>query len=167
MGTESTGRNNPADTAVARAMSTDVDTQRPLLELVASQNKAVLATVKHDGRPQLSNVLYAWDPDTRIARVSVTADRAKTRNTARDPRVSLHVSAPDFWSYAVVEGDADLSAVAADPHDAATDELVDVYRTATGREHEDWEEFRRAMVDERRQVLRVRTDRVYGMAQLP
>lgn len=77
------------------------------------------------------------------------------------------MSAPDFWSYAVVEGDADLSTVAADPHDAATDELVDVYRTATGREHEDWEEFRRAMVDERRQVLRVRTDRVYGMAQLP
>ncbi|MFM1724298.1 PPOX class F420-dependent oxidoreductase [Rhodococcus sp. PAM 2766] len=148
-------------------MSTDVDAQRPLLDLVASQNKAILATVKRDGRPQLSNVLYAWDPDTHTARVSVTADRAKTRNAARDPRVSLHVSSPDFWSYAVVEGDAELSAVAADPHDAASDELVDVYRAATGREHEDWEEFRRAMVQERRQVLRVRTDRVYGMAQLP
>ncbi|MDH6676627.1 PPOX class probable F420-dependent enzyme [Rhodococcus sp. LBL1] len=148
-------------------MSTDVDTQRPLLDLVASQNKAILATLKRDGRPQLSNVLYAWNPGTRTARVSVTADRAKTRNAARDPRVSLHVSAPDFWSYAVLEGDAELSAVAADPHDAAVDELVETYRSATGGEHEDWDEFRRAMIDERRQVLRIHADRVYGMAGLP
>ncbi|RVW07469.1 PPOX class F420-dependent oxidoreductase [Prescottella agglutinans] len=148
-------------------MSTDVDTQRPLLDLVASHNKAILATLKRDGRPQLSNVLYAWDPDTRTAKVSVTADRAKTRNAARDPRVSLHVSADDFWSYAVLEGGAELSAVAADPHDAAVDELVETYRAATGHEREDWEEFRRAMVEERRQVLRVHADRVYGMAQLP
>ena len=148
-------------------MSIDVDTQRPLLDLVASQNKAILATLKRDGRPQLSNVLYAWDPDTRTARVSVTADRAKTRNAARDPRVSLHVSAPDFWSYAVVEGDAELSEVAADPHDAAVEELVTTYRMATGREHEDWDEFRRAMVEERRLVLRVHAEHLYGIAQLP
>ncbi|MFC9790935.1 PPOX class F420-dependent oxidoreductase [Rhodococcus sp. NPDC127528] len=146
-------------------MSTD--TQDPLLDLLAANSRGVLATVKRDGRPQLSNVVYAWDPDTRTARVSVTADRAKTRNAARDPRVSLHVSAADFWSYAVLEGDAELSAVAADPHDAAADELVEVFRAASGREHPDWEEFRRAMVDERRQVLRVRATRVYGMAQLP
>ena len=101
------------------------------------------------------------------ARVSVTADRAKTRNAARDPRVSLHVSATDFWSYAVIEGDAELSAVATDPHDAAADELVEVFRQAAGKEHDDWEDFRRAMVSERRQVLRVRATNVYGMAQLP
>jgi len=143
------------------------DDRRPLLDLVAAHNRAVLATIKRDGRPQLSNVIYAWDPGTQTARVSVTADRAKTRNAARDPRVSLHVSATDFWSYAVVEGDAELSAVAADPHDAAADELVDVFRLASGKEHEDWEEFRRAMVSEHRQVLRVRATKVYGMAQLP
>ncbi|MFC0447658.1 PPOX class F420-dependent oxidoreductase [Rhodococcus jostii] len=143
------------------------DDRRPLLDLVASHSRAVLATIKRDGRPQLSNVIYAWDPDTRTARVSVTADRAKTRNAARDPRVSLHVSATDFWSYAVIEGDAELSAVAADPHDAAADELVEVFRQAAGKEHDDWEDFRRAMVSERRQVLRVRATNVYGMAQLP
>ncbi|RVW06482.1 PPOX class F420-dependent oxidoreductase [Rhodococcus spongiicola] len=145
-------------------MSTEVSTPRPLLDLVASQNKAVLVTVKRDGRPQLSNVMYAWDPDTRTARVSVTADRAKTRNAARDPRVSLHVSSPDFWSYAVVEGDADLSPVAADPMDSTVGELVELYRGATGSEHEDWDAFRRAMVDERRLVLRISTERIYGMA---
>jgi PPOX class probable F420-dependent enzyme len=143
------------------------DDRRPLLDLVAAHNRAVLATIKRDGRPQLSNVIYAWDPGTQTARVSVTADRAKTRNAARDPRVSLHVSATDFWSYAVVEGDAELSAVAADPHDSAADELVDVFRLASGKEHDDWEEFRRAMVAEHRQVLRVRAAKVYGMAQLP
>ncbi|GCE41937.1 Pyridoxine 5'-phosphate oxidase, Rv1155 [Rhodococcus wratislaviensis] len=115
----------------------------------------------------MSNVIYAWDPGTQTARVSVTSDRAKTRNAARDPRVSLHVSATDFWSYAVVEGDAELSAVVADPHDAAADELVEVFRQAAGKEHDDWEDFRRAMVSERRQVLRVRATNVYGMAQLP
>lgn len=138
-----------------------------LLDLAAGQNRAVLATVKRDGRPQLSNVLYDWDPDTRIARISVTADRAKTRNAARDTRVSLHISAPDFWSYVVIEGAASLSDVAADPHDDATNELVDVFRRATGQEHEDWDEFRRAMVADRRQVLRVHTTHFYGMAKLP
>ena len=139
----------------------------PLLDLVAAGHQGVLATVKRDGRPQLSNVLYAWDPEAGVARVSVTADRAKTRNAARDPRVSLQVSAEDFWSYAVVEGEAELSAVALDPHDAAADELVETFRAASGSEHPDWEEFRRAMVSDRRQVLRVRATRVYGMARLP
>lgn len=146
-------------------MSTDADPR--LLDLVAAHSRGVLTTIKRDGRPQLSNVVYDWDPGTLTARVSVTADRAKTRNAARDPRVSLHVSAADFWSYAVVEGDADLSAVAADPHDPAVDELIDVYRRATGTEHPDWDDFRRAMVAERRQVLRLHTRRVYGMASLP
>lgn len=137
-----------------------------LLDLVAARHQGVLATVKKDGRPQLSNVLYVWDPEEGVARVSVTADRAKTRNAARDPRVSLHVSAEDFAGYAVLEGDAGLSAVALDAHDAAADELVATYRAATGGEHPDWEEFRRAMVADRRQVLRVRVTKVYGMAGL-
>jgi PPOX class probable F420-dependent enzyme len=143
------------------------DDEQALLDLVAGGNKGVLATLRRAGRPQLSNVLYAWDAATRTARVSVTADRAKTRNAARDPRVSLHVSAPDFWSYAVLDGTAELSDVAAGPHDAAADELVDTYRAAAGREHPDWEEFRATMVAERRQVLRVRAERVHGMARLP
>ena len=146
-------------------MSADPDPR--LLDLVAAHTRGVLSTVKRDGRPQLSNVLYTWNADTRTARVSVTAGRAKTRNAARDPRVSLHVSADDFWAYAVVEGDAELSAVATDPHDEATDELVALYRAATGGEHPDWEAFRRAMVTERRQVLRINATRVYGMAELP
>ena len=138
-----------------------------LLAVISNNSLGVLATIKRDGRPQLSNVIYAWDPDTGTARVSVTAERAKTRNAARDPRVSLQVSADNFWSYAVVDGDAELGAVAADPHDAAADELVAVYRAAGGGEHSDWEAFRRAMVTEHRRVLRIHATRVYGMAELP
>ncbi|MEV0945083.1 PPOX class F420-dependent oxidoreductase [Rhodococcus sp. NPDC049939] len=149
-------------------MSLDVnEAKRPLLDFVATHKRAVLATIKRDGRPQLSNVVYAWDPDTHTARVSVTADRAKTRNAIRDPRVSLHVSAPDFWSYVVVEGDAELSEVTTDPHDAAADELVEVYRLVSGGEHENWDEFRRAMISDRRQILRVRATHVYGTTQTP
>ncbi|MFE6968652.1 PPOX class F420-dependent oxidoreductase [Isoptericola sp. NPDC057653] len=147
--------------------TTGTDEQRALLALVADGHQGVLTTLRREGRPQLSNVLYAWDAESRTARVSVTADRAKTRNAARDPRVSLHVSAPDFWSYAVLDGTAELSDVAADPHDAATDELVETFRVAARQEHPAWEEFRRAMVADRRQVLRLRVDRVYGMARLP
>jgi len=132
-----------------------------LLDLVRSTHKGVLVTLKADGRPQLSNIMYAADGDT--IRISITATRAKTRNAQRDPRVSLHVTAPDFWSYAVVEGSADLTPVAADPTDATVDELVALYRSLQG-EHPDWDDYRRAMVDDQRLVLRLPIERVYGMA---
>ena len=88
----------------------------------------VLATIKGDGRPQLSNVGYSYDPEAQLIRVSVTADRAKTRNLERDPRVTLHVASKDFWTWVAVEGTADLTPVAADPHDATVEELVTYYR---------------------------------------
>ena len=122
---------------------------------------AVLTTLKHDGRPQLSNVVYQLDTDD-VFRVSLTATRAKYHNMVRDPRVSLHVARPDFWAYVVFEGNADLSPVAADPADATVDELVALYR-AIGGEHPDWAEYRAAMVADRRVVLRLRPTHVYGM----
>ena len=122
----------------------------------------VLITLKADGRPQSSNVMYAVGGDGMV-RVSLTDTRAKTRNLRRDARASLHCLADDFWSYVVLEGDADLTPVAADPHDATVDELVDVYRQLQG-EHEDWEDYRRAMVADQRLVLRLRPTHAYGMA---
>ena len=85
-----------------------------------------------------------------MVRVSITADRAKYKNLVRDPRApSLHVTREDFFAYVVLEGDVELSAIAAAPDDAAVDELVDVYR-AMGGEHHNWDEFRDAMVTDRR-----------------
>lgn len=133
----------------------------PLLKLLTDQHKGTLVTLKRDGRPQLSNVLYAFDPATRLIRVSVTDTRAKTRNARRDPRVSLYVTSPDFWSYLVAEGTAELTPVATDPNDATVDELVDLYRSISG-EHPDWTDYRTAMVTERRLVLRITVERLYG-----
>ena len=94
--------------------------------------------------------------------VSVTDSRAKVRNVRRDPRVSIHVTADDFWSYAVLEGDAELTPVAASPGDATVDELVEYYRALNG-EHPDWDDYRAAMVDDQRLVLRLRPTHAYGM----
>lgn len=134
-----------------------------LLALLAGTNSGVLTTLKRDGRPQLSNVGFAFDTDRRLIRISVTDGRAKTANLRRDPRASFYVSSADFGAYAVAEGDAELTAVAADPNDAAVDELVDLYRKIAG-EHPDWDEYRAAMVAERRMVVRLPVARVYGMA---
>lgn len=134
-----------------------------LAALLKDRDLGVLATLKRDGRPQLSNINYHFDADRRLVRISVTADRAKTRNLARDPRASLHVSAPDGWSWAVAEGTAELSAVAADPHDATVEELVGVYRDIRG-EHPDWDDYRRAMVADGRVVVRLHVERLYGQA---
>ncbi|GAB3309912.1 TIGR03618 family F420-dependent PPOX class oxidoreductase [Epidermidibacterium keratini] len=124
---------------------------------------ANLATIKRDGRPQLSIVSYAYDPDTSTFRISVTADRAKTANLRRDPRASLLVAGDNRWQYAVAEGTAQLGEIAREPNDGAADELVDLFRTLAG-EHPDWDEFREAMVEEGRLVLRVVADRAYGAA---
>jgi len=133
-----------------------------LHDLVASKHQGVLVTLKRDGRPQLSNVAYVLGDDD-VVRISVTEDRAKTANLRRDPRASLHVTRDDFYAYAVVEGTARLMPVAEDPHDATADALVDYYRAVAG-EHEDWEDYRRAMVTDRRLVVEVPVERLYGMA---
>ena len=134
-----------------------------LLDLVRAHHRGVLVTLKRDGRPQLSNVGHHLDEAGEVLRISVTDDRAKTRNLRRDPRATYHVTTADLGAYAVVEGTATLSDVAADPHDATVDELVQLYRDLAG-EHSDWAEFRAAMVADRRLVLRVSVDRVYGWA---
>lgn len=96
-------------------------------------------------------------------RISVTGDRAKTRNVRRDPRVSLSVSSSDFWSYVVLEADAEVSPVATEPDDATVDELIDLYRSIRGEEHPDWQEYREAMVEQQRQVLSFTVQRSYGL----
>lgn len=132
------------------------------LAYVRDRRRGVLLTLKRDGRPQASNIAYSLGDDG-IIRISVTATRAKTANARRDPRVALHVTAEDFWSYVVLEGEAELSAVATEPGDDAVEELIGLYRSTQG-EHPDWDDYRRAMVDDERMVLRVRPDAAYGMA---
>ncbi|EST37679.1 hypothetical protein N566_11685 [Streptomycetaceae bacterium MP113-05] len=135
--------------------------QEALLSLLQDTKRGVLVTLKRDGRPQLSNVLHAYDPEERVIRVSVTADRAKTRNLVRDPRAAYHVTTDDGWSWTAAEGDAELSGVATDPYDEVVEELVDVYRAISG-EHGDWQEYRASMVADRRRVVRLHVRHAYG-----
>ena len=130
------------------------------LDAVRTNRQAILTTIKSDGRPQLSNVLAAVGDDGLI-RVSTTADRAKYVNLVRTPWAAIHVNGESFWSYAVLEGDVTTSEVVADAHDAAAEELVDLYRALAG-EHEDWEEYRAALVRDRRVVVRVAPTHAYG-----
>jgi PPOX class probable F420-dependent enzyme len=132
-----------------------------LLALLAAGSRGVLATLKRSGRPQLSTVDYAYDPAARVIRLSTTADRAKVGNLRRDPRASFYVSGRDGAQFAVAEGTAELSAAAADPGDAAVEELIGLYRDVQG-EHPDWADYRAAMVADRRLVVRVHVERAYG-----
>lgn len=131
------------------------------LDAVRANRQAILTTIKQDGRPQLSNVL-AGVGDDGLIRISTTADRAKYVNLVRTPWAALHVNGDSFWSYAVVEGDVTVSAVVADPHDEAADESVALYRSLAG-EHEDWDDYRAALVRDRRVVVRVSPTHAYGM----
>jgi PPOX class probable F420-dependent enzyme len=131
------------------------------LAFVGAQHRGVLTTIKVDGRPQLSNITYHLGDDG-IVRISVTDSRAKTRNLRRDPRASLHVTSDDFWQYVVIDGQADLAPPAAATDDATVDELVAYYRAVAG-EHPDWDDYRRAMVEEGRLIVRLRPERAYGM----
>ena len=133
-----------------------------LLAVISGNSLGVLATIKRDGRPQLSNVSYHFDPRGNAIEVSITEPRAKTRNLRRDPRASILVSADDGWSYAVAEGTAELSPPAADPHDDTVEALIRLYRSIAG-EHPDWDDYRRAMVTDRRVLMRLPIRHVYGM----
>ena len=130
------------------------------LDFAAARAKGVVMTIRANGRPQASNIMFGIEG--ALVRISVTADRAKTANVRRDPRVSLHVTSEDFWEYVVLEADADLSPVAAEPEDDACLELRGLYRQLSG-EHENWDEYDAAMIRDRRQVLRLRPTRAYGM----
>jgi PPOX class probable F420-dependent enzyme len=79
-----------------------------LWDLLATSGKGVLATIKRDGRPQLSNVSYAFDPSTRMLTTTAATFRTKTKNLVRDPRASIHVTSADFLLWVVAEGSVTL-----------------------------------------------------------
>ncbi len=123
---------------------------------VGRHHRGVLATLKRDGRPQLSNVVYALDDDGRI-KVSTTRTRAKARNLRRDPRVSLAVQGDTWQEYLVVEGTAEV-------HDG--DVLADlrrVYEKVQGKPHPNWDEFDAAMRRDGRVLIAITIERYYPL----
>jgi PPOX class probable F420-dependent enzyme len=131
------------------------------LDIVRAHRNGVLVTQRGDGRPQLSNIIYAVDDDG-VVRISITADRAKAKNMARRPVASLWVGREDFYAYLVLDADVELSPVAAAPDDATVEELIALYRAMIG-EHDDWDDYRRSMVADKRLVARLHPTHAYGM----
>ena len=119
------------------------------LDFATGRRNAVLTTLRQDGRPQQSVVFYLLT-DGRFT-ISVTDGRAKTRNLRRDPRAAFYVPGDNVFEWVSFDGTVALSAVAADPHDEVVEQLVAYYRAANG-EHEDWDAYRRSMVEDHRLV---------------
>ena len=131
------------------------------LDFIRDKRNGVLIALKSDGRPQSSNISFAVGDDD-VIRISVTDGRAKTANLRRDPRASLHVNRDDFWAYVVIEADVAMLPVAASVDDATVDALVEYYRIVAG-EHDNWAQYRQAMVDDHRLLLELRPTHAYGM----
>ncbi|GAA3387724.1 PPOX class F420-dependent oxidoreductase [Streptomyces roseoviridis] len=131
--------------------------------LLATSRLGVLATLKADGRPQLSPVMPYYDAGTDTVYVSMTEGRAKTVNLRRDPRAALEVTSEDGWSWATAEGTVTLTGPGTDPYGPEVEALVEYYRLAAG-EHPDWEEYRSVMVADRRVLMRMPVDHVYGQS---
>jgi PPOX class probable F420-dependent enzyme len=121
---------------------------------VRDNHRAVLATTRRDGRPQLSPVTVGVAPDGRL-RISTRETAVKARNVRRDPHVSLCV-VNDGWfgEWVQVEGTVEIV-----PLPEAMDMLVDYYRDVSG-EHPDWDDYRAAMVRDRRVMLLITVERV-------
>jgi PPOX class probable F420-dependent enzyme len=120
---------------------------------LADNHNAVLSTFRRDGRPQLSVVGATVDEQGRVI-ISTRQTAIKTKNLRRDPRVSVIVMSPGFYgAWAQVEGTAEIV-----EQPEALDLLVDYYRRMAG-EHDDWDEYRAAMVSEQRVLVRFDIER--------
>ncbi|MBQ0827855.1 PPOX class F420-dependent oxidoreductase [Streptomyces tagetis] len=124
-----------------------------LLDFVRPRHRAVLLTRRAGGGPQGSPVACGVDGSGRIV-VSTYPERAKTRNARRDPRVALIVLSDD-WDGPWVQVDGTAEVV--DPPDSV-EPLVEYYRVIAG-EHPDWDEYRRAMAEQGKSLLRITPER--------
>ena len=129
--------------------------------LLSESRIGVLATIKANGLPQLSPVTPFYDRQADVVQVSMTDGRAKTANLRRDPRAALEVTSADGWAWATAEGSVTLIGPGTDPHGPEVEALVDYYRAAAG-EHPDWDEYRSVMVSDRRVLMTLAVERVYG-----
>jgi PPOX class probable F420-dependent enzyme len=131
----------------------DLERARQFLKV---RHDGILVTIKRDGRPQLSNILYFVDDDGRV-RISVTQSRAKTHNLRRDHRASLHVQGRDRYEYLVAEGTAEFI-----EGGGVAEALRHYYRKVRG-EHPDWAEYDAAMAADQRLLLAITIERAYGV----
>lgn len=130
------------------ATTTDVDLEA-LLKFARPRHHMLLITTRRDGRPQASPVTGGVDGEGRIV-ISTYPERAKTANARSRPQVSVLVLSDDFGgAWVQVDGDCEVLDLP-----ESVEPLVDYYRAISG-EHPDWEEYRQAMVDQGKSLLRI------------
>ena len=130
------------------------------LDWASDRKSAVVITLRKDGRAQSSDIVYALN--NGVFSISLTNTRAKTKNMERDPRVLLHMTAPDSWSYLSFDGTVELSAVTTSPDDDTSNALVAYYEAVAGKPHPNWDEYRQAMIDEGRLIATFTPTSVVG-----
>ncbi|MEE4493967.1 pyridoxamine 5'-phosphate oxidase family protein [Streptomyces sp. BE230] len=160
--TTDTAPNTDTDTGPGAGPAPRTLTEAELSQLLGEQQFGVLASVRRTGHPHLTTVLYSWDAKERVVRVSSTADRLKPRQLRTDPHAALHVNGPDVFSFAVAEGEAEVSAPAAVPGDAVSRELLSL--TPGFEDPAEEAAFLAQVVADRRVVIRIRVSRLYGTA---
>ena len=120
---------------------------------IKDNHHAVMATRHPDGSLQMTPVLVGVDGEGR-AIVSTRETAYKTRNLRKDPHLSICVFTDEFFGQWIqIDGTAEIVTLP-----EALEPLVDYYKRTVG-EHPDWEEYRQAMVDEQRVLLRINIER--------
>ena len=119
------------------------------LTFLRENHRAVLATVRGDGRPQMSPVSVTVDADG-FAVISTRETAVKTKNVARDPNVTICAFTDHFFGpWLLLDGTAEIVHLP-----EAMDGLIEYYRSISG-EHPDWDDYRAAMQRDRRVLLRI------------
>lgn len=124
------------------------------LAFISTHHRGVLSTTRKDGHPAMTPVSAAVDTEGKVV-ISTRETALKVHNIKRDPYVSLVVVQDGFFgSWTQVEGTASVLELP-----EALESLVEYYRLVAG-EHADWDDYRRAMVRDRRVLLRIDVERV-------
>ncbi|WP_110240095.1 PPOX class F420-dependent oxidoreductase [Nocardioides gilvus] len=138
---------------MARNIATNTPVDRDgLVEFVKPRHRMLLITQRSDGSPQASPVTGGVDREGRLV-IASYPERAKTRNARRHPEVHV-VVVSDEWDGPWVQVTGDCEVLDATEGDTALDAFVEYFRTIAG-EHSDWDEYRRAMVDQGKSLLRI------------
>jgi len=120
-----------------------------LFEFVRPRHQAVLATTRRNGLPQMSPVTMGVDDSDRLV-IATYPERAKTHNVRSNPRVSVCVLSDDFGGeWVQIDGLAEVLDVP-----EAVEPFVEYYRNIAG-EHPDWDEYRQAMIDQGKSLIRI------------
>jgi PPOX class probable F420-dependent enzyme len=124
------------------------------LEFLRANSHSVLATTRRDGHPQLSPVDVTVNADGQVV-LSSRQTAMKVKNILREPYVSVCTVTPGFYGpWCQIEGPAHVVELP-----DAMDGLIDYYRRASGKEHPDWDEYREAMVREKRVLVVIDVER--------